>query len=173
MSASIPTVKREDWPKHPRFPAQALLLGSHANFRRISRQLIDAAKSGESLERIGAYYAAWIAAMRSHEAYEEHKAYPYLAKRWGVSFADATEGHHELHRRDRAVREAFLLRDERAPDAREDIVSTLEAHDVALHDHLDLEEEQVIPLLLELSPDEFRRYSYSPIDTLLAELGDP
>ena len=33
---------REQWPTHPRFPGQVLLLGSHENFRRISRALVAA-----------------------------------------------------------------------------------------------------------------------------------
>lgn len=41
VAVVLPQIPREDWQSHPRFRTQALLLGSHANFRRVSRFLID------------------------------------------------------------------------------------------------------------------------------------
>ena len=45
VAAAVPNIPREDWTARPRFRTQALLLGSHANFRRVSRFLVDPAKS--------------------------------------------------------------------------------------------------------------------------------
>lgn len=113
--------------------------------------------------------------MRGHEAYEEHKLYPFLERRWDVSLEDAEAGHVELHERYDAVIEAFVQArvagdvagDGESTDKKARIVQALEAHDRVLHEHLELEEELVVPLLLELSPEEFEFYCSSSIATLL------
>jgi len=172
-TASAPRISREQWEAHPRFRTQALLLGSHANFRRVSRYLIDKA-AREELVGLHALFERWIAAMRSHEAYEEGKLYPYLEHRWGVSLDDARAGHEELHARADAVVAAFELgarpnesvaRGE--DEAEQPVLHALRAHDRALGSHLDVEEEAVIPLLLALEPEEFVRYYDSPISLLV------
>ena len=43
VAVAVPNIPREDWTAHPRFRTQALLVGSHANFRRVSRYLVDPA----------------------------------------------------------------------------------------------------------------------------------
>lgn len=164
-----PRIPRDQWRDHPHFQTQALLLGSHDNFRRISRVLCDEAEGGDAAA-LGRLYRRWISAMRSHESYEEHKLYPYLAHRFGLSFATATEGHRLLHTRDREVRDAI----ENATEAGFDssmggaLRAAFQAHDDALGDHLRLEEDLVIPLLLELPPAEFLSYYTQPIEHLLA-----
>ena len=155
MAASCPTIPREQWTAHPRYPDQVLLLGSHANFRRISRYLIQAAEAGEAIGGIASLYRRWIAGMRSHEAYEERKLYPYLARRWGLSFAAARAGHELLHRRHDEVIKA--LSQGYTTDGR--LGAALRSHDVALDKHLELEEDLVIPGLLALAPEEFRAYT--------------
>ena len=147
---TLPDIPRAQWTAHPRFESQALLLGSHENFRAISRHLVTAAEAGESDVGIGALYWRWIAAMRSHEAYEEHKLYRFLAHRWGADFSIAQAGHVALHERDRAVRSALVT-----PEDRTTLSRALREHDEALVAHLEHEEDLVLPLLLELSPAEF------------------
>ena len=93
--------------------------------------------SSEEFVGLHSLFAPWIAAMRSHESYEERKLYPYLEYRWGVSLNDARTGHAELHPR------------------ADDVV---EAHDRTLDVHLNVEDEAVVPLLLALDPEEFDRY---------------
>ena len=88
VAVAVPNIPREDWTTHPRFRTQALLLGSHANFRRVSRYLVDQA-AREEFVGLHSLFDRWIAAMRSHEAYEERKLYPYLEYRWRVSLNDA------------------------------------------------------------------------------------
>ena len=119
----------------------------------------------------------WIAAMRSHEAYEERKLYPYLEYRWGVSLDEARAGHDELHAHADEVVDAFrsLARPADtadpadAPEVPSDnqVLRALEAHHRALDAHLNLEEEAVVPLLLTLSPEEFDRYYRSPLSLLI------
>lgn len=95
----------------------------------------------------------WKRGMSGHEAYEERKLYPYLSRRWGVSFEAAEEGHEQLAVHDRAVRAAL--------DSGEGLAAALRGHHEVLIGHLALEEEMVIPLLLALTPEEFEAYSNS------------
>lgn len=148
-----PTLDRNLWRDHPNYPSQVLLLGSHANFRRINTYLIDQVRGGSDLYLAGSLYRQWIRAMRSHEAYEEHKLYPYLARRWGADMTAAEAGHQELHTAYDAVIAAFEDED------REQAVAALSHHNDVLTAHLALEEELVIPLLLALSPEEFRTFT--------------
>ncbi|MGB8330970.1 MAG: hypothetical protein WCE62_12680 [Polyangiales bacterium] len=62
----------------------------------------------------GASFDRWIAAMRSHEAYEARKLYPYVEYRWQVSLDEARTGHDELHARADEVTEALPHRDANA-----------------------------------------------------------
>ena len=146
----LPDIPREQWHQHPNFPNQVLLLGSHRNFRSISSILVQGAQAGESVPVLRSLYERWIGAMRSHEAYEERKLYPYLSQRWGVSFAPSTKGHEELHDAHDAVIEAF--------DSGIGVIDALQRHDRVLREHLEIEEDQVIPLLLELTAEEFTSY---------------
>lgn len=145
---TTPNIPRAEWRQHPRFETQALLLGSHANFRRISAHLVEHAEAEPA--RAQALYTLWKRAMASHEAYEERKLYPFLANRWGVSFAEAEAGHERLAERDADVRAAFA--------SGVGVRHALTAHHEVLIAHLALEEELVIPLLLTLSPEEFTEF---------------
>lgn len=176
-AARAPRIPREEWAAHPRFRTQALLLGSHANFRRVSRYLIEKA-AREELVGLHALFDRWIGAMRSHEAYEEGKLYPYLEYRFGVSLDLARAGHEELHARAEAVVAAFasgarpaVAADHDEGEAGNVVLLALEAHDRALSAHLDVEEDAVIPLLLALEPEEFVRYYDSPLSLLIPRGG--
>lgn len=127
----------------------------------------------EELVGLHALFDRWVAAMRSHEAYEEGKLYPYLEHRWGVSLDEARAGHEELHLRADAVEAAFESGARPAEsavdggDAGGVVLRALRAHDYALDAHLEVEEDAVIPLLLALEPEEFVRYYDSPISLLI------
>lgn len=174
QTESAVTLPREEWSAHPHYPSQVLLMGSHQNFLRINAYLIDEAAVIDEPARLENLYRRWISAMRSHEGYEEHKLYPYLERRWSTSMEAAEAGHAALHGAHERVLAAFArtrVTDE-SEDPRPALVEALQEHETILREHLDLEEELVIPLLLELSPREFQRLCALPIDTLLAEL-DP
>ncbi|MEQ8453057.1 MAG: hemerythrin domain-containing protein [Sandaracinaceae bacterium] len=158
-----PQIPREDWAAHPNFPAQTLLLGSHENFRILARQVLDLASAHP--ERAERLFRRWMFAMGSHERYEESKLYPYLSRRWDVSMAPLEAGHEALAERKRAVLDAF----ERSHE-QDRLDRTLRDFGDTLRAHLDLEERTVIPLLLELSPDEFADYYALPIRTLLERM---
>ncbi len=169
------SIPRETWTRHPNWPQQVLLLGSHDNFRRVSRHLVECAEDREDVAFIGSLFVRWISAMRSHEAYEEHKLYPYLTKRWGVDFGRASEGHAQLHARAdevvAAVRD-LVNADDANDDLHEALAAALRAHDDVLVDHLAHEEECVIPLLLQMSATEFQTYTMLPLDDLIRRLDD-
>ncbi|MFT4978666.1 MAG: hypothetical protein ACI8S6_004576 [Myxococcota bacterium] len=164
MESSVLSLPREQWADHPRYPDQVLLLGSHRNFRHISRVLARRARDGGDVAGIGWTFSAWKGAMGGHEHYEESKLYPYLEARWGLSCEPLREGHHHLTEHEAAVRAALRASDGAA------LADALAAHDETLNEHLDLEESIVIPALLALTPDEFEAYYHSSIHTLLRQL---
>jgi len=168
---TTPVLGRDQWKTHPRFPSQTLLLGSHENFRNVSEVLVEEAAAGSFVRPVGSLYRRWIAAMRSHEAYEEGKLYPYLERRWKTSLESAEEGHQALHSAHDDVLAA--LEEARAEDnlrSGEALHAALVRHDEVLRDHLTLEEDLVIPLLLELSPAEFVEYCDESIHVLMRRL---
>jgi hypothetical protein len=152
---------RERWAEHPRFPSQVLLLGSHQNFRRISKALVASAPA--SLEARQRLFDQWQAAMRSHEHYEERKLYPFLRHRFGVKTVLLEEGHAALHTIERELRRAFDADDQAA------WAKTMARYDVVLHEHLRDEEDLVIPCLLALEPREFSAYYHGSLAELLAD----
>ncbi len=161
---AAPKLNRADWKAHPKFPKQTLLLGSHENFRRLSRELIDDAGSrgdGRSLALIENLFFSWQAAMQSHERYEEHKLYPYLVHVFGVDVSSLHAGHQALEQLRRDVKVAFEEGD------RTFVAAALRAFDRRLLAHLAEEEELVIPLLLALTEDEFYRFTHAPLSQLL------
>ena len=165
-----PQIPREQWEAHRNYPAQTLLLGSHENFRILALRVLElAAESPARAERL---FRRWMYAMGSHERYEETKLYPYLEKRWGVSMDPLKDGHEALGERKAEVFDAFAgaLEREGGDDEEKRLRRALFAFGQTLREHLDLEEETVIPLLLELEPDEFADYWFLPIGTLLERL---
>ncbi|MEL6348471.1 MAG: hemerythrin domain-containing protein, partial [Myxococcota bacterium] len=149
---------------HPRYPTQTLLLGAHKNFRMISDVLVRRAEQGGDAAAIALLFLRWKMAMKSHEAYEENKLYPYLEWRWPLSCASLRDGHGELHACEQRVMAAAQ---EGRGAASAALAEALRVHDAVLNAHLDLEEEIVIPALLALSPEEFQTYYDSDLDTLL------
>ena len=95
---------REQWPSHPNYPRQVLLLGSHESFRRLSSSLLARVKGDGDLAAIGWVFDYWKSGMSGHEHYEEGKLYPYLEARWGLSCDELRGGHHELGMLDKRVR---------------------------------------------------------------------
>ncbi len=176
-TAAALTLPRAEWPAHPHYPAQVLLVRSHESFRYVSRWLLARAEAGEPTGPIERTFRDWKSAMRGHEAYEEHKLYPYLEARWGLSCAPLQAGHHALSAAEAQVL-AACEPDAAAPEAQPAasvnpaLVAALRHHDAVLHAHLDAEEAVVIPALLALSPAEFATYCRRSLRTLLAQL-DP
>lgn len=155
---ATPRFDRDAWTRHPHFPDQLLLLGSHASFVRISDSLIARARR-LAAEPTAAWrddtlylFSWWQAGMKSHERYEEHKLYPYLSNRYCVSLADLVAEHAELDERRPAVQAAI------AGASAASIRAALSGFGETLVRHLRAEEDVVIPMLLDLDAGEFRRY---------------
>jgi hypothetical protein len=169
--AGVPHIPRTDWRRHENFPHQALLLGSHDNFRAVSAHLVNRSMASWSNSPIAPpraelldLFVRWKRAMRSHEHYEEGKLYPYLRARYGIDASGLEAQHDELGRCDQAVHAAY-----RSKDALR-FAHALKKHDEILIPHLEQEEEAVIPPLLSLSREEFDRYTRSDIGALLQSL---
>jgi len=167
VGGDVLRLPRDAWSDHPHFPAHALLLGSHDNFRRISRTLVERAQRGGDARAIGWMFRYWKSAMGSHEAYEEKKLYPFLQARWGISTEIAEEGHHKLHELERVVLQEVAASED---GASQKLFEALMIHDAVLIEHLELEEQMVIPALLALTPEEFGEYYHHDIHTLLSRL---
>lgn len=158
-----PSLPRNEWSNHPNFPAQTLLLGSHQSFLAINDYLVDRATRDDEPHLLEGRYRRWIAAMRSHEHYEEQKLYPFLEQRWGADLSASRRGHDLLHEKHAAVLAAFQnVRDEVTEPLRAELVRALQDHLATLATHLRVEEDAVIPMLLELGNDEFRSYCARP-----------
>lgn len=170
---TAPLLAREDWPAHPRFPQQTLLLDSHASFRKRAVWILDRVVAIEPngtaalhrrqrwCQRMADDFAWWMKGMRGHERYEERRLYPFLAGRYGYSFAALEAAHRGLHERERAVMEAFAALVAGAVDEalrHADLVTALRAYEAALHVHLAAEEDVIIPMLLALEPSEFTAF---------------
>lgn len=158
---------RTQWPTHPHYPQQVLLVRSHESFRSHSRRMVTRAQAGGDARALARSFMRLKSAMRGHEAYEENKLYPYLEARWSISCDPLRDGHHQLDAAEADVLAEFLRVDGPATHA---LADALQNHDEVLHTHLDEEESVVIPALLALTPDEFSSYYHRDIHTLLAQL---
>jgi hypothetical protein len=187
---AAPVIPRAAWATHAHFPEQTLLLDSLEAFRRRRQWMLDSVRHVEPggdgaerkrrrwLSRLGTEFDWWMAGMKAHERYEETKLYPYLERRWDTSLAEVAAGHLALDERKRQVREAFagaLAATDPSrgapgtPAARVGaLLAALGDHRRTLLDHLELEEDAVIPMLLALEPAEFRHYLATPARVLLA-----
>ena len=115
-------------------PDQVLLLGSHDNFRHLNAHLVEQAQQLPQPLRLQQLYRRWISAMQNHEYYEEHKLYPYLARRWDVSFDAAQRGHHMLHKKQANILNAFrgIQENHDKQAARETLITALKEHENTL-----------------------------------------
>lgn len=177
----VPTLPREQWEQHPHFSSQTLLLNSHEGFRRRSQWILDHLRDldpqdGDErrrarwLARMSRDFDWWMNGMRGHERYEERKLYRFLAHRFGSDFDELEAGHRLLHVHRERVELGFQLArpgEPDEPDTLASLIEELEHHRAVLIEHLRVEEDYVIPQLLELRPEEFRRYYRTPIDELL------
>jgi Hemerythrin HHE cation binding domain len=168
---TVPALAREDWATHPRFPAQTLLLDAHESFRkravwiRERVQAIDPSRPAGVLHRRRRWrlhmaddFAWWMKGMRGHERYEERRLYPFLARRYGVSFAALEQAHRMLHEYEQAVTDGFAALAPGAADEAERhaaLMAALCAYEDVLRVHLATEEDLIIPMLLALEPSEF------------------
>ena len=106
-----------------------------------------------------------LASMNGHEHYEEAKLYPFLCWKYSVGLKFLEREHEQLHEEaDKVVNAAEELVGQSNPTAEEfanlksRLVAACFGYDKLLRRHLLEEEDCVIPLLLELTPQEFEQY---------------
>lgn len=163
---------RSEWSKHPKFPTQALLLGSHDNFREISQYILRLVGEENRIAYAKRLFSSWMTGMRGHEHYEEKKLFRYLSRRFQVSIEKLQDGHDQLHQREDEVRAAFeeRLRQQEVEGSNSRLLQALQDHRSTLLEHLWLEENTVIPLLLSMTSEEFNEYYHSGIHHLMVQL---
>lgn len=169
------TDHRKTWFENERFPAQALLLESHDGFLVSMGQFLDRMdqiESGESLSprqvlrfasRLDQEFRDLQWGMGCHERYEESKLYPFLDERFGSDCQRLGRQHGALHDLGAECEQLLAAAAESLKEdgnlkldtAKEKVV----AYGALLEAHLEHEETLVIPLLLELSPEEFERFA--------------
>ncbi|KAI8619373.1 hypothetical protein BC830DRAFT_1104644 [Chytriomyces sp. MP71] len=123
---------------------------------------------GQSAKDLMAAFTRWHGAMRMHEHYEESKLYPFLSRRWKVNPTYLSSEHDEMHEKRDAVLASFneylILAAssrrslEQVKTVGNELVARMKTYDSLLRMHLNEEEEFVIPMLLELSRQEFDEY---------------
>ena len=106
-----------------------------------------------------------LASMSSHEHYEEAKLYPFLCWKYEVKLSFLEREHEQLHEEaEKVVAAVEELVGQSNPTAEEfatlktRLVSACFGYDSLLRRHLLEEEDCVIPMLLELTPQEFEQY---------------
>jgi hypothetical protein len=170
---------------HEAYPAQVLLVESHDAFCRIAADIVERLevlsqpddemrpkRRSRLLRHTATRFDDWMWAMRSHEGYEERKLYPFLERRFSITLGHLRRGHEALHNGSDAVKEAFS-KAVQAASAPESVPgwphldAALASYLNTLELHLLDEEASVIPRLLDLSAEEFARYSRSSVAELL------
>ena len=166
---------RESWVQHPRFPEQALLLESHDGFLAALEQFqerLESVAKGTGLKtrqvkrfanRLESEFRDFQWTMNCHERYEENKLYPYLDQRFGSNCKQLGEQHTDLHELgeqcEQALEKAARGFDETGSLDLEAAQAIVRDFAVRLEGHLENEERLIIPLLLSMTPEEFRSYS--------------
>ena len=109
-----------EWTEHPNYPQQALLLESHAYYRRLCGWLIEQVAKVQTevtgtrrrcriLKRIGQSFDDLIWGQSSHQRYEEYTLFPYLEACYlSISFDAFDADHRALESRARDVVALFV-----------------------------------------------------------------
>jgi hypothetical protein len=145
--------REKEWRAHPNFsgPASTLLI-IHHQFRVASeRLLLFLEREGDALPNlgfVGRAFAPLATTLHHHHHAEEQMLFPMIAKRTGTPPSRLESDHQELTRSIEAVEKALVGSDN------EIAMAAARAFDVILREHLDREEELVVPVLLEMKPDE-------------------
>ncbi|KAJ3065342.1 hypothetical protein HDU98_011286 [Podochytrium sp. JEL0797] len=172
-------IPRDQWASHPNYGVNTLLVKGHASFRKTSQEVLEGIRSlnnasfqtagGQSPRVLLDRFREWHGYMSGHENYEEAKLYPFLCRRWQVDPSYLSNEHGELHEKRDTVLHAFnrylnfdgnnkQYGSESVIKAAANLEQAMAEYDTLLRIHLAEEEEFVIPMLLELSREEFEEY---------------
>lgn len=162
-----PLSHRTPWLSHPRFESQALIVASHDDFLRAGEAFsarLATLQRGDGLslrarkrqvDKLPEGFSAWRWSMGCHERFEEERLYPQLLRRLGVSCQHLADEHESLAASARLCEESLSAI---AIDAHESFAvagEQLRRYREALAQHLRVEEELIVPRLLELSETDF------------------
>lgn len=161
-----------EWTEHPAFPQRAVLIESHRYLERLGAWLIEqldkvgsevsgTARRRRMLGKIGGSFADLLWGLSSHQRYEEQRLFPLLeACHPSLSFERFDAAHRQLEQLGATVQRCFaaakLAQSEGAVEAlRCQTRDSLARFCVLLGEHFAAEEQRVIPLVLELSDEDF------------------
>jgi hypothetical protein len=161
-----------EWTEHPAFGQRAVLIESHRYLSRLGAWLIEQldkvgsevtglARQRRILGKIGRSFADLLWGLSSHSRYEEQRLFPFLeACHLSLSFERFDEAHRQLEEVAATVQRCFAAvtqaRSEGAVEAmRSQTRDALAGFCALLNEHFIAEEQRVIPLVLELSDEDF------------------
>lgn len=125
-----------------------MLLGIHDQFRAASNELLRLVAQDQGLAAIARVFSPLAQVLHHHHHAEEAMVFPLVHRRTGVAPEQLQTDHDEMTAAIEAVESRLRARD--GDRVREAITRF---HEI-LVTHLDREEELVIPVFLELQPDE-------------------
>ncbi|KAJ3063042.1 hypothetical protein HDU98_001100 [Podochytrium sp. JEL0797] len=181
LMATLPQnllIPRKAWKSHPNMGRCGMLVYMHTNFRASSKQVLDGILSldhssfrtsnGQSPRVLLDRFRDWQGSMNTHEYIEETYLYPYLYNKWRIDLSVLTKEHGDIHdKRDQVLASfATYLKFEKSSDdygsdavkkAGADLEKAMTGYVDVLKFHLAEEEELIIPMMLELSQQEYKR----------------
>ncbi|KAJ3237366.1 hypothetical protein HDU81_009588 [Chytriomyces hyalinus] len=164
---------------------------SHDAFRNHSKTVLKGIRnlnhatfqtaSGASPKVLRDQFLKWHNNMGNHERYEESKLYPFLARRWSIDTLYLTKEHGEMHqKRDRvlALFSKYLNFENNISQhgkptvtaAAKELELAMEDYDTYVCIHLQEEEEFVVPMVLELEPEEYVEFGELGLTELLRKM---
>ncbi|KAJ3244785.1 hypothetical protein HDU78_010472 [Chytriomyces hyalinus] len=164
---------------------------SHDTFRNHSKTVLNGIRnlnhaafqtaSGASPKVLRDQFLKWHNNMGNHERYEESKLYPFLARRWAIDTLYLTKEHGEMHQKRDQVLALFskYLNFENNPSqhgkptvtaAAKELELAMEDYDTYVRIHLQEEEEFVVPMVLELEPEEYVEFGELGLTELLRKM---
>ncbi len=134
------------WRAHPNASGPAyMLLGIHDQFRKASAYLVEQ----RELHAIAHVFLPLARTLHHHHHAEEAMLFPLVEKRTGVAPERLQSDHEELTDAIDAVEAGVMAR-----LGTEAIVPLIQRFHTVLVEHLDREEDLVVPVLLELTPQQ-------------------
>lgn len=135
------------WRAHPNAAGPAaMMLAIHDQFRAVSHRLVQLVAQGQGGGAIGRVFSPLAQVLHHHHHAEEAMVFPLVHRRTGVAPEQLQTDHDEMTAAIETVESALR-------DGARVAESITKFHEILIT-HLDREEELVIPILLQLPPEQ-------------------